>query len=329
MPPSSERLTVIVPTEDPEFTDFACEVREGLTNLPKRLPCRFLYDSQGSELFERICELPEYYVTRTEKEILEEHAEELASLFPEDTTMVELGSGSSAKTRVLIEAFLRSNGRLQYVPMDISRTILVESSEALLKSYRGLEIIAIAAEYNAGLRQLGAHAPERKLVLWLGSTLGNFERAEAARFVEKIRRTLNPRDRLLVGIDLRKEKDVLEKAYDDSQGVTAKFNLNLLARINRELDGHFRLARFRHHARYDETAGRVESSLVSVCEQRVRIDELDREVEFAKGERIHTENSYKYSLEEIDTLAYRAGLRTEHRWFDDGERFSLNLFAPL
>ncbi len=323
------RLTLIVPNKDPEFDDFEHEVREGLTSSPKRLPCRFLYDHRGSELFERICELPEYYVTRTEREILECHAEEIVSLFPEETTMVELGSGSSAKTRVLIEAFLESNGRLRYVPMDISRTILVESSEALLQEYGGLKIIAIAAEYNAGLQHLGPHAPERKLVLWLGSTLGNFERPEAARFVERIRRTLEPTDRLLIGIDLRKDRATLERAYDDSQGVTAEFNLNLLARTNRELGGHFRLRNFRHQARYDERVGRVESHIVSLRKQSVRIDALDLEVGFAQDEKIHTENSYKYSLEEIETLAHSAGLKTEHRWFDDRRRFSLNLFAPL
>ncbi len=328
MQQSSRRLTVRTPQVENDADEFGAEVRAGLTGEHKTLPCRFLYDRRGSELFEQICELPEYYVTRTEREILENNADAIAALFPEDLAMVELGSGSSSKTRVLIEAFLRSNGRLRYVPMDISKKMLVESSEALLEDYDGLKIVAIAAEYSTGLRQLGREAIERKLILWLGSTLGNFERKDSARFLARIKATMTGDDRLLVGIDLRKDKAVLEAAYDDAQGVTAKFNLNLLVRINSELGGNFDLRHFRHEASYEEESGRVRSNIVSLREQTVHIRELDMYVEFTAEERIHTENSHKYSLAEIDALAQASGLRVTQQWFDSDDRFALNLFAP-
>ena len=173
-----------------------------------------------------------------------------------------------------------------------------------------------------------AEAERPKLVLWLGSNIGNFERSEAAAFLGQVRGTMTSADRLLVGIDLRKDRAVLEAAYDDAQGVTAEFNLNLLARINRELDGRFDLREFRHRAVYDEEAGRVEIYLVSTCSQRVAHRPLGLEVDFAAGEAMHTENSYKYSLVEIDSLARAAGLTLDRRWLDAGERFSLNLFEP-
>jgi dimethylhistidine N-methyltransferase len=310
---------------DGQVAEFAREVEIGLTASPKRLPCRYFYDQQGSLLFEEICVLPEYYLTRTEREILRERAEEIASLFGEPIAMMELGSGSAAKTRLLIEAFLRRHASLRYVPIDISPTILEESSLALLQAYPRLEIAAVAAEYEAGLRQLQAETGRPKMILWLGSNAGNLDRSEATRFLSSVRETMTDRDRLLVGIDLRKERAVLERAYDDAGGVTARFNLNLLARINRELGGHFDLTRFRHRAVYNEPIGRVEIFLDSLTAQRVRIEALDREIAFAAGEPIHTENSYKYSLAEILGLVRASGLDLERQWLDPDRRFSVNL----
>jgi len=307
----------------------ARDVEAGLTASPKRLPCRYFYDAQGSLLFEEICELPEYYLTRTERAILLERAAEIVALFPEETALVELGSGSAAKTRLLIEAFLDRRPRLCYLPVDISPTILEDSSRALMAEYPRLDIEAIAATYEDGLARLQVETERRKLILWLGSNVRNLDRPEAARFLCQVNSTMTPWDRLLVGIDMRKDRAVLERAYDDAQGVTARFNLNLLARINTELGGGFDLSTFRHRAVYDEELGRVEMHLESVTAQRVRVEHLHLEVDFEAGETIHTENSYKYSSAEIASLCRAAGLRVERQWSDAEGRFSLNLLAPV
>jgi dimethylhistidine N-methyltransferase len=206
---------------------------------------------------------------------------------------------------------------------------LEESSESLLKEYPALEIVAIAGEYDVGLGHLNTVVGGTKLILWLGSNVGNLERVEAARFLQRVRETMSPADCLLVGIDLRKDRAVLESAYDDAQAVTARFNLNLLYRINRELGAQFDLQAFRHRAVYNEDIGRVEMYLVSARAQDVFIEGLGLSLSFAEGEEIHTENSYKYSLVEIEALAKAAGLRLEHQWFDAERRFSENLLAPV
>jgi dimethylhistidine N-methyltransferase len=216
---------------------------------------------------------------------------------------------------------------LRYVPLDICRTVLEESSRDLLQTYPQLEVLAIAGEYHEGLDRLRTIAAPNKLVLWLGSNIGNLERAEAARFLAQVRGTLTPGDRLLVGIDLRKDRATLEAAYNDPCGVTAAFNRNLLVRTNVELGGHFDVRSFEHRAVYDEEAGRVEMYLVSTRLQQVHVDRLALEVRFNAGEAIHTENSYKYSPTEIEALATAAGLRTEQAWLDPELRFRLNLFA--
>jgi L-histidine N-alpha-methyltransferase len=322
------RFTLVgLPAED-RLARFARDVAAGLAAVPKHLPCCYLYDRLGSRLFEAICELPEYPLTRAETAILRTHAEEIAALFPPATDLIELGSGTAAKTRLLIEAFLRRRGRLRYVPLDICRTVLEESSRDLLHAYPRLEVLAIAGEYREGLEHLRAMASPHKLVLWLGSNIGNLERAEAARFLAQVRGTLAPGDRLLVGIDLRKDRAALEAAYDDSCGVTAAFNRNLLVRINRELGGDFDVRAFAHHAVYNEGEGRVEMYLVCTRPQRVRLERLGLDVAFAAGEAIHTENAYKYSPAEIEALAVAAGLRTERAWLDPDGGFRLNLFAP-
>ncbi|MBI3951852.1 MAG: L-histidine N(alpha)-methyltransferase [Acidobacteria bacterium] len=327
MPTSRERFTLIAAEAEDHLAEFARDVKAGLTAQPKSLSCRYFYDRKGSLLFEAICQVPEYYLTRAEREILLTHATEITSRFSTRTTLVELGSGSAAKTRILIEAFLRRHGTLRYVPVDISHTMLKESSLALLEQYPHLKIVAIASEYHDGLHQLQALADGPRLILWLGSNVGNFERAEAADFLRRVRETMSPSDRLLVGIDLRKDRGVLEKAYDDASGVTAQFNLNILARINRELGGHFDLQAFRHRAVYNEEIGRIEMYLDSTRAQRASIERLGLEVSFAAGETMHTENSYKYSFAEIETLAAAGGLRMEGQWLDSERRFSENSLA--
>ena len=344
--PSEQRFTLTEIQPQSPAESFAQEVRAGLTASPKRLACRFFYDDEGSALFEQICDLPEYYVTRAEREILQTYADEIVAQMPVVNTLVELGSGSASKTRLLIEALLRRQDTLRYVPIDISRGMLEASAPELLADYPGLRIDAVAAEYDDGLRALAAtaktdasmantastavatdHGP--KLLLWLGSNIGNFERAAAAAFLQRVGETMTPDDRLLVGIDLRKDRVVLEPAYDDAQGVTGRFNKNLLVRINRELDGHFDPDLFDHRAVYDEQAGRVEMYLVSRDEQTVSIDALPLRVRFTSAEPVHTENSYKYSPEEIASLADAAGFEVERRWLDTAGRFSENLLRPI
>jgi L-histidine Nalpha-methyltransferase len=325
---TSERLQIIAFDVEGHRAAFARDVRVGLTAVPKWLPCCYFYDAEGSRLFEEICSLPEYYLTRTERDILAQRAAEIAGRFPEPIALVELGSGSAAKTRLLIEAFLQRHRCLRYVPVDISPSILEDSSLALLDEYPRLEIVAVAAEYADGLAHLRAVTDHPKLILWLGSNVGNLDRPKAAAFLRQVRRTMTERDRLLIGIDLRKACTILERAYDDSLGITARFNLNLLARINQELGGNFDLAAFRHRAIYNEDLGRVEMHLESLHSQRVRIQALETEVRFAAGETIHTENSYKYSPDEIETMCGGAGYQLEQQWLDDESRFSVNLLAP-
>jgi dimethylhistidine N-methyltransferase len=313
----------------PPTTRFAEDVRRGLGARPKRLPCVHLYDAEGSRLFEAICELPEYYLTRAERSILVEHADDIVAKLEPESALVELGSGSSQKTRLLIEAFLRAQPRLRYVPIDVSREMLSESAHALAADYPRLEVHALAADYHAGLRALPLHRDEPKLVAFLGSSIGNLERDEAASFLREVAVHTGARDRVLLGVDLRKDRRTLERAYDDAAGVTARFDANVLARINRELGGHFALDRFHHRADYDAALGRVSMHLVAEGAQQVRIDALGMVVDFEDGETIHTEDSWKYAPEEIDALAASAGLATEARYFDAERRFSLSLLrAP-
>jgi len=307
--------------------EFAGDTARGLGGSPKRLDCRYFYDHAGSLLFEEICRLPEYYQTRTEKKILEEHIGEIIGSLPEDVVLVELGSGSSYKTRIIIEALLEKNGRASYTPIDISRSMLEESAEDLRRRYDGLDIVSIAAEYREGLRRLGKIDKSPKMVIWLGSSIGNFERGEAVRFLKGIAKGMTTRDRMLVGLDMVKDIGYLEAAYNDSSGVTAEFNLNLLARINRELGGEFDLEAFEHIAEYNHVKDRIEMYLVSKVEQDVRVEALERSFHFDEGERIHTENSHKYTAEDIRKIAYESGLMVFRQWYDTERWFNLTLFA--
>ncbi|MFQ5738386.1 MAG: L-histidine N(alpha)-methyltransferase [Acidobacteriota bacterium] len=324
----SRRLTLIATRKETQRSSFSRHVGEGLTSSPKRLPCRYLYDKEGSTLFEEICTLPEYYLTRAETEILRRQGTAIAGLFPHQTQLVELGGGNSTKTRLLIEAFLRQQKVLHYWTVDISSTVLEKASMALLRNYSRLEITAVAAEYRSGLLKVQRRGEQVWLILWLGSNVGNLDRGEAAVFLAGIRDRMLTGDGLLIGIDLRKRRHLLERAYDDSRGVTARFNLNLLARVNRELGGHFDLTAFRHRTLYNEEAGRVEMYLVSTRKQTVRIELLQAEIHFQAGESIHTENSYKYSIDEINSLAQASGFEVSQQWLDSESQFSLNLFVP-
>jgi dimethylhistidine N-methyltransferase len=328
MPPSAhQRFRLIGLSNENRRAEFGRAVAAGLTETPKRLPCCYFYDRLGSVLFEAICELPEYYLTRAETAILQNHADEIAAHFPNEVDLIELGSGNASKTRLLLDAFTRRHAAQRYVPIDICRTVLEESSLALTRDYSNLEVLAIAAEYHEGLAQLRSVSTRPRLLLWLGSNIGNLERAAATAFVRQLRELSAPGDRLLLGVDLRKDAATLEAAYDDPCGVTAAFNRNLLVRINRELGGTFDVRAFRHRAVYATEPGRVEMHLISERAQRVAIARLGIEIAFAAGETIHTENCYKYSRAELDALAVAAGLRTERSWTDPEGRFLLTMLA--
>ena len=325
---STNRYSFASSDESEHLESFADAVLSGLRAEAKSLPCRFLYDATGSKLFEDICDVEEYYLTRAEHSILDERADEIAALLPTPVQLTELGSGSSVKTRLLIEALLRHQDTLRYIPVDISPSILEDSARSLLDAYADLEIHAIAAEYRSGIRQLHEESDHAQLVAWLGSNVGNFDRDAAKAFLGDVREAMGEQDHLLLGIDLRKNARTLERAYDDEAGVTARFTINLLARINRELDGSIDLDAFEHRARYHEQEGRVKIDLVSRCAQTAKIDALDLEVSFAAGEAIHIEDSFKYSVEEIDALAASIGMRVDKHWLDARRDFSLNLFSP-
>ena len=304
---------------------FAEDVRKGLSAEPKRFLPKYFYDELGSQLFEAICLLPEYYLTRAENEILTKYADEIVASVDGHITLVEMGSGSASKTRLVIEALLRRQSELLFMPVDISATALESSSRILLQSYPRLNIEAYAADYFAGLTELGKKQRARTLALFLGSNISNFDLDEALRFLRALRNVLNQGDALLLGADLKKDPAILEAAYNDALGVTSAFNLNVLTRINRELNANFDLRTFRHHAFYNEAMGRIEIYIESLADQRVRIEKLDLETQFAAGELIHTENSYKYDINGISRLAAETGFTLSRTWLDSQERFSSNL----
>ena len=294
--------------------DFARDVRAGLTAARKWLPPRWFYDALGSSLFDTICFLPEYYVMRAEAEVLTTYRDEIVGALGPQVRLVELGSGAARKTRILLDAMTG----IEYVPVDIDDEMLQRSARDLLRDYPDLRITAIASDFvrpSVPLSLLSA-STRRTVVLFLGSTIGNLDPGESIAMLRDLRSALAAGDALLLGADLRKDRAVLEPAYDDPLGVTAAFNLNLLGRINRELGGHFELSTFRHRAFYDETNGRIEMHLVSTRVQRVAIDALDLEVAFEEGESIHTESSYKHDAATITALATASGFSVAKTWID-------------
>ncbi|HLL73766.1 MAG TPA: L-histidine N(alpha)-methyltransferase [Pyrinomonadaceae bacterium] len=336
------RLSVHALAQRDARAQFADDVRRGLTARPKRLQPKYFYDELGSLLFDAICLLPEYYLTRAEDEILRARADEIVAAVagparPPALSLLEFGSGSAVKTRLLIEAILRRQPSLTYRPVDISPKTVESSARSLLQSYPRLAVEAFAGDYDAALSLLsnqaregrGASEDERTLALFLGSNVGNFDPAEAEAFLTAVRGCLRAGDALLLGADLKKDPGTLLAAYDDPLGLTAAFNLNLLARINREFDADFDLRAFRHVARYDAAAGRVELYVESLRAQAVRVRELDLTVEFAAGELTHMENSHKYDPPQLDALAARTGFRLSRAWTDAAGRFSSNLFVAV
>ena len=304
---------------------FRSDVISGLRRMPKSLPSKYFYDDAGSALFDRICELDAYYPTRAETEIMERHAEEMASILGPQCLLVEYGSGSSVKTEILLDHL---PSPIAYVPIDISDRYLDISVARLRRRFPDLPILPVAADYTLrfDLPEVPAQ-PRRTIVYFPGSTIGNFDPQPAADFLADIARVCGPDGGLLIGVDMKKDRATLERAYNDPEGVTAAFNLNLLARINRELDGEFRLDRFAHRAFYNENEGRIEMHLVSLVDQRIRIG--PEEIDFVEGETVRTEYSHKYSVAEFEDLAQTAGLGLARTWTDSANRFSVHYLAPL
>lgn len=305
---------------EPESGSFLADVLSGLSKPRKSLPTQYLYDEEGSRLFDEICELPEYYPTRTELGIMDARAGEMADAIGSDALVVEYGSGSSTKTRLLLEAL---DTPVAYVPVDISKEHLMRSARTLAARFETLEVLPVCADFTVAFDvPEPKRSPKRRIVYFPGSTIGNFEPDGAVALLRTMAREAGPGGGLLIGVDLRKQASVLEAAYDDAQGVTAAFNLNLLTRANRELGANFDVSAFKHRAPYDEQAGRIEMLLVSQVAQVVSIG--DHRFHFEAGEEIHTEYSHKYTVEAFAALAAQAGFRPVQVWTDNHALFSVH-----
>jgi len=287
---------------------FANDVLRGLSSEHKHLSSKYFYDEKGSRLFEEIMKLPEYYLTNCEWEIFKKHKQDfLDKLNNESFQLVDLGAGDAQKTRVLLEHFYRQEADFNYVPIDINKDVLEELETALSKEFPGLDTILVVAEYFDALDWIRKNQKGRKLVLFMGSNIGNFNKDAAKVFLSEMHNVLEPGDLLLIGIDLKKDPREILRAYDDSKGVTAQFNLNLLQRINTELGANFDLKQWKHYATYNPESGAVESYLVSQVQLEVFIKDLDKMFLFEAFETIHTEYSYKYTLLEVEDMAKASG----------------------
>ena len=302
---------------------FLNEVLAGLAKAQKQIPAKYFYDRRGCELFSAICDLPEYYLTRTETVMMQLFAPEMAKLLGDGCLLIEFGSGTSRKTRILLECLQP----LAYMPVDIACEQLRTSSLELTREFPGMQIIAVCADYSEAFPLPECNVPglKRKAIYFSGSTIGNFTKAETIVFLKRALQVVGPQGGMLVGVDLKKPQAQLDAAYNDSGGITAEFNLNLLARINRELKGDFRLETFRHRAFYNSQEGRIEMHLESLIAQQVMI--RGRRFDFKAGETIHTENSYKYSLDEFQLLARQAGFEPLRAWTDEQHLFSVHYLS--
>jgi len=302
----------------PPVADFRAEVLDGLTQTPKRVSPKYFYDQRGSELFDAITELPEYYPTRTELGILEDKGEAIADFLGDECMLVELGSGSSRKIRTLLDALEPA----AYVPLDISRDHLLGSARALAADYPDLEVHAACTDYSGDfqLPELPEHLP--RVAFFPGSSIGNFEPDDASRLLARLGRHLGEDGKLLIGVDLKKHNHILHAAYNDAQQVTAAFNLNLLERMNRELEADFDVELFEHQAYFNDDAGRIEMHLMSRIDQTVSV--AGAQINFTAGETLHTESSYKYSIEEFQTLAEASGFVAGQVWTDEQQLFSVH-----
>lgn len=307
---------------DPGRDAFLAEVTEGLRSSPKTLPCKYFYDERGSQLFDDICELEAYYPTRTELKIMRGAGPAIAKALGPAARLVEYGSGSSIKTRILLDHLLTPAA---YVPVDISAEHLTRSAAELSRLYPGLKVLPVCADFTRDFPLPEVSEAARTIVYFPGSTIGNFPPEDAAEFLRGIAKLCGAGGGLLIGVDLVKDRPVLERAYNDEEGVTAAFNLNLLCRVNRELGADFALDEFLHIAKWNPDESRIEMHLTSERDQQVQLGE--HKISFAKGETIHTESSYKYRLDSFANLAAEAGLKRTDVWTDERDWFSVQLFT--
>ena len=321
-----ERLSYYQPSENKSQKTFAEELSYSIKQKQKSINPKFFYDQKGSELFEKICTLPEYYLTRTEINILKQIDEKLESYLDGSFRLVELGSGSAQKTRILIDILTRSQKHVEYFPIDISQ-ILKSSSTILQSDYKKLHITGIIDSYENGLEFVKNYDNLKNLIVFLGSSFGNFDPENGIRFLRKINSSMKKGDLFLIGLDLVKDKKILHQAYDDSQGITAQFNLNILSRINSELGGNFDTRKFAHHAVYNENQNKIEIYLRSLVKQTVKIPNANLMLEIDEDELIHTENSYKYTISQIKQMFTSTGYQIEEIWSDDKRYYSLALFS--
>ncbi|NEO33040.1 MAG: L-histidine N(alpha)-methyltransferase [Symploca sp. SIO3C6] len=318
------QINYLSSSNQPTNQDDGKDIITGLTQIQKRLPPRYFYDDKGSQLFEQICELPEYYPTRTEAWLLQEYASEIAKLTGA-CELVELGSGSSTKTRLLLDPYQQQGYPLRYVPIDVSGGILEESSRQLLIDYPTLEVQGQVGTYEQAMSQLNPTPLPRRMVSFLGSTLGNFTPQECDRFFSQITALLEEGDYFLLGIDLQKTKEVLEAAYNDAQGVTAEFNQNMLAHLNWRFRGNFELNSFIHKAIYNQSQTQIEMYLYSQKSQNVCLESLNLMIEFEAGEKILTEISRKFNVEQMQQYLQAQGLKSIQAWSDPKHWFALLL----
>jgi L-histidine Nalpha-methyltransferase len=306
-------------------TPVGAEVYRGLSGHPKTLSPWLFYDQLGSQLFEQITELPEYYLTRTERAIFTQHADEIlrAAANGERLTLIELGAGSASKTGLLLEAALRHQQEVTYHAIDVSDSALDAARESIEARFPRVTVKPLVADYTDGLGNIDSHS--RRLVLYIGSSLGNFEPPAAIELLKDVRHQLSRGDQLLLGVDHVKDRNTLRLAYNDAAGVTAAFNLNVLARINRELGANFELQHFRHRALWNPERSRMEMHLESLRAQSVSIPALELELEFTRGESIHTENSYKFTPDSVTRLLAASGFTVTHGWTDDNDWFGVYL----
>ncbi len=323
-----KNLKYFKPTKTTSTATFAEEIRNTLQFSKKSISPKFFYDESGSKIFDEICMLPEYYPYTAETEILEKIERKLLPYLSEEFHLVELGSGSSVKTRLLINVLLKSQKHLQYFPIDISE-ILDHSAKNLCKDYTNLTITGIVDTFENGLDFIENFDNKPNLITFLGSSFGNFEKSDGKIFLKKISSLMKSSDLFLIGLDLKKDQKIIHDAYNDSQNTTAKFNLNVLKRINSELGGNFNLDKFDHHAIYNEEKGRIEMYLRSLSEQSVVIPKSDLLINLSKDELIHTENSHKFSLNQIESLLQDSNFEKLEMWFDSRNYFALILAKKL
>lgn len=316
--------------------EFAQDVESGLHDKQKHISPKFFYDKKGSRLFEEICKQPEYYLNRTESQILKNSVYKILEIIGEDEiSLVELGNGNSMKTRILLGPMLARLANVSYFPIDVSLKMLKKSISDLSREYANLKIYGVCSDYVTGLDKINKfikskkNVPKKKFIIFLGSSIGNFDPNEALIFLSSIARYVKKDDLLLIGIDLEKDKSILDRAYNDKNGVTAKFNLNVLSRINKELDGEFKVSNFEHKSYYNTKKHRIEMHLVSKEDQKVRIQAIGKTFHFKKGETIHTENSYKYSLARLNKLVGISGLQVINNFVDPNKQYTLVMLKKI